>query len=1142
MSQSSRSAQAQVTGSNTQPAPNGGVWTPLGPAPEVTGQGGSNSGRITSIAVNPQNSSDIWIGSADGGVWNSLDGGTSWVPMTDSQQTLSIGAIAIDPSNPQVIYVGTGEANFNLDGFWGDGILKSTDHGQTWTQYGSNQFTGLSIGKIIVDPSNTSILLMAVSLNDSAFTTEGTLPSQVNNAGIWRSTDGGQTWTQTLGEQTIVDQGLTNQYSLSSATDVTFDPTNVGVVYAGFSNLNGGSACPCLWKSIQNGTATSWSPVTSSVLPASDNTAIERVAFAISHDGQTFYAVFVDGNGDLYNSAIYVSDHTASMWQALPVNNVQLASDNSEHQWWYEAVIAVDPTDAQTAYLGGVDLYQTRTGGVTWSVAPGYTSAVHTDQHALTFLSATSSAFYLGNDGGIWEGYNGPFYTNLNGANGAGLNLTQLYGASVGLTGADAQIYAGSQDNTILQYPVGRSGEAQWNEMATGSANGDGGQVAVDYTNNAIVYAEQSWGELYRSSDGGASSPWSLIGGDATSSTTGVNGLNACPNNSRGTISGAACDPTNWVMPFVLAPTNHDELFAGTDKLYRSLNDGQSWSSLGSLEQLDNQSPVSALAIGPHSDSVIYVGDNNGDVFASTTGGSTWTNTNVKGANTAGGMVTGLAIDPLNAAIVYATIANFAVCGTGITACGQHIFRSTDGGQTWHDLDPAGYLPNIPFESVVVDPLNDNTIFVGTDAGIFDTSDVATPASSGGPTWYNVYGLPNVAVEQMFTDSKGTQIYVATHGRGLWRVPLVSGTLYAAQNMNDGSQTGCLQDNSLYVYGDSSLDGTRLWTYRDTGAAAGSCLEARELLLANGILYVAAGQNSTGGYNLFALDALSGRVIWQITLSDWNSMAVGNGILYVGSLFNLLALNANSGATMWSVQLAKATKKTPAPSPVTVLASTSLVYTMGSDGHLYAISASTGANVWTSQNTGYLGTPALANGIVYAGRGANGTATFLDALNPSTGALVWEQQYQVAGQAMAPTAMTIVNGVLYGGASILLGNGGDSAILAINAATGALVWSYYIGYGYTGPDNPQVGPDGLVIDNGSNLYAWQASTGALVWSKTFDPLPEPAFVMLRGDVLYTNPNSYGIYAVNPMTGATLWTEPTYGAATPYVWPAIAVTS
>lgn len=174
------SAQTQVAAAGAAPAPNSGGWTPLGPAPEVTGQGVSDSGRITSIAVNPQNSNDIWIGSADGGVWNSLDGGTSWVPMTDTQQTLSVGSMAIDPDNPNIIYVGTGEANFNPDGFWGVGILKSTDHGQTWTQYfpkdptgKDNLFLGLTIGKIIIDPSNTNILLAAVSVNTSADSTHG---------------------------------------------------------------------------------------------------------------------------------------------------------------------------------------------------------------------------------------------------------------------------------------------------------------------------------------------------------------------------------------------------------------------------------------------------------------------------------------------------------------------------------------------------------------------------------------------------------------------------------------------------------------------------------------------------------------------------------------------------------------------------------------------------------------------------------------------------------------------------------------------------------------------------------------------------------------------------------------------------------
>lgn len=874
----------------------------------------------------------------------------------------------------------------------------------------------------------------------------------------------------------------------------------------------------------------SWSPVTSSALPGSGDTSIERVALAISQDGSKFYVAIVDGNGNLYNSAIFVSDHTAGVWQKLPVNNAQLASDNGEHQWWYDAVIAVDPTKANTAYLGGVDLYQTQDGGVTWSVAPGYTSAVHTDQHALTFLNATSSDFYLGNDGGIWEGYNGPFYTNLNGANGAGLNITQLYGASVGLTGPDAQIYAGAQDNSILQYPLGVNGIAQWNEVATGSTNGDGGQVAVDPTNNAIVYAEQSWGELYRSPDGGSANSWIQIGGDATSSSPGVNGLNACPNNSQGIITSSDCDPTNWVMPIALAPTNHDELFAGTDKVYRSTNEGQNWSPLGSLDQLDGRNPISALAIGPQSDSVLYVGTNNGDVFASTDGGTTWEQSHPP--SSAGGIVTSLAVDPINASNVYATIANFATC----SGCGEHIFGSTNGGGTWTDLDASGHLPNTPFESVVVDPLNSSTIFVGTDVGIFDTAD-------GGTTWSQVFGLPAVAVEQLFTDSKGTQLYVATHGRGLWRVPLLDGTLYAAQSANDPTpQLGCTpdKDNSLYVYADSSLNGSRQWTFRDTEPPAGVCSQAEALLLAHGTLFFAGDPTSTGqGVDLFALDPLSGRVLWHTTLlapSGWNGMAYGNGMLYVAS-DKLSAFNASTGALIWSDQLGKVTKQSPELRVVSLLAANNLIYASDGSGVLYALDPGSGAKVWSTKTTVYTA-KAFADGMLYVDHGGD----YLDALNGNTGALVWEQQYQVAGTAMAPDALTVANGVIYGGASAnFVSNGSDNAMMAINATTGALIWSYYIGKGYEGPVAPQIGADGLVYDSGHDLYAWNATTGALVWSKTFDPLPEPNQVVLSGDVLYTNPNAYAPYALNPLTGATLWTEPTYGATTPYVWPVIATT-
>ncbi len=1116
-----------VAAAGAQPAPNDGAWTPLGPAPEAYSTccwQQNNSGRITSVAVNPQNSNDIWIGSADGGVWNSLSGGANWAPMTDSQPTLSIGAIAIDPNNPQIIYVGTGEANFNDDGFPGAGILKSIDHGQTWTQYGASQFTGLTIGKLIVDPTNSNTLLAAVSLNAFSSSTDGNLglPADVSVAqtGIWRSIDGGQTWTQALGKPM--------SSNLASATDIVFDPTNHYVVYAGFGqtgSIGSNPSCPCLWKSTNNGALGSWTAVSSPVLP-DGSVSLQRVALNISQDGQYFYAVLVSANSsdstksDLYSSAIYVSDHTATNWRAVPLSP-NIANDEGEDQWFYDAIIATDPTNSQIAYLGGVGLYQTTDGGSSWSLAPGFQGGLtHADQHALSFLNATSSQFILGNDGGVWAGSSGAnAYTDLNGANGSGLDITQLYGASVGLAGADAQIYAGSQDNDILQYPAGSNGEAQWNELQTGSTNGDGGQVAVDFTNNAIVYAEQSRGELYRSSDGG--NAWKQIGGGD------VNGLNSC-----GQASSSSCDPTNWIMPFALAPSNHDEIFAGTDKLYRSTNDGQSWSTLGNLDStsFDNTRSLSALAVGSQSDSAIYVGDNTGEVFASSDGGATWEQNHLTGS--AGGMVTGLAIDPLNAAVVYATIANFAKCAPNVLACGQHIFRSTDGGGSWTDLDPKAQLPNIPFESVVVDPLNNNTIFIGTDAGIFDTSDVATPASAGGPTWYQVFGLPKVAVEQMFTDSKGTQLYVATHGRGLWRVPLVSGTVYAAQaGVVGGASSTCTGTD--YAYADASLDGSRQWTFSDAIGMLPGCPSPDALLLANGVLYFVDGETSTGGSLLFALDDLSGRVIWQITLPyvsyGNDALSYLNGTLFVGG-DKLYALNATSGAILWSTQLAKATKRTPAPTAGAVLSSSGVVYTNGSDGYLYAFDSSTGAKVWTS--TSQESATALANGTLYV----TTPSAYLQALNASTRVLQWQAQYQVAGQTWSPWGMTVVNGVIYVASSVsdtYYGTGFDNAMLAINATTGTLLWSASEGWGQEYLGIPAVA-NGLVYDGGNDLYAWQATTGAIAWTNSglgTDGQEVTGSPVVGNDVLYIRTYGYGLYALNPLTGMILWTEPTYGVST-----------
>ncbi len=717
---------------NTNISTLGSNWTPLGPQPINTGAPpngyGVVSGRITAEAVNPTNANDIWVGAADGGLWHSPNGGASWFPATDNQPTLSIGAIAIDPHNPKTIYVGTGEGNFNGDAYWGAGILKSTDGGATWTQYGLNDFGGLGIAKIAVDPNNSSNILLAADF-DGFTAPAGGSSNLAKSMGIWRSTNAGVSWSLVLTNPANTFGSSTTPLGVDVGTDVVFDPHNAGVVWVGVGNQFGAnfSSMAGVWRSTNSGTT--W-------LQIIGNVNIERVSLGISSDGTHVYVAMTDGGvtdgntfGSLFNRSIYASPNGGSSWNLIDVSGVTgMASDDNENQWWYDSYVAVDPTNStgNTVYVGGVDIWQTKNGGSTWTnITNAYNGGpVHPDQHALVFKPGSSS-YYIGNDGGVWSGDSSGNFTDLNSG---GLNITQFYGGSIGEVGSDAQLYGGAQDNGEDQYPGAvnnTSTVAQWNEVF----GGDGFFTAVDYTNNANVYEEYAYGNINKSTDGGAT--WNPAG-------TGIT-LN---------------EPTNFSAPLVMSQSNPNLLLTGSDHIYRTTNGASSWSSISPV--FDGGSPVSAIAIAASNNNYIYAGDNLGDIFVTTNGGSSWSTDTHFFCLTS--MVTSLAVDPTNPSVAYATCAGFA------SGSGQHVFKTTNAGATWSDISAS--LPNIPFESVAVSAANHNFVVAGSDVGIF-------ASTNAGSSWSRLgTSLPNVAVDQIFFNHSGSLLLVATHGRGMWELAL----------------------------------------------------------------------------------------------------------------------------------------------------------------------------------------------------------------------------------------------------------------------------------------------------------------------------------------------------------------------------------
>ncbi len=1031
-----------------------GQWVPLGPEPIDTRNCGTycqnwsyNSGRVTALAVNPTNSQEGWLGSADGGLWHSLDGGATWTPLTDGQPTLAIGAIAVDPSNPSTIYVGTGEANGNIDGYWGAGLLKSTDDGQTWTLLGATQFSGLGIARIAVDPdpNNSSTLLVAATYDGSL-----TNPSQLSTLarmGVWRSTDGGSTWSLVLADPpaTPYDGG----------TDVVFDPNQPTHAFAGLGNvfLQGTgvfNSMAGVYESTDSGAH--WTQYTAGIPTGNP---VERVSLALSPQTTPLYAVLTDAGsgaggttfGNLLNNAIYTSSD-ATNWSAITADST-MASDGGEHQWWYESAIAADPTvsTGQTLYVGGADLWQTTNGGTTWTNythAYGGTTGVHPDQHAIAFFSKTSSQFYLGNDGGIWSGNSTQAVTNLN----RNLNITQFYRGGIGEVGSHAQLYGGAQDNGESQYPgVATPTIATWQQ----AVGGDGGTTVVDPTNNAIVYAENLGitPTIQQSTDGGHT--WNTIF----------------------TVPGG--NTANWVWPLIVSPNNHAELLTGTTQVYRTTNSGSSWTPTAGAVP-DAGAKLSALAFAPGADLVIYAGDDNGKVYATTNGGASWTT--VTPPNSTGGMVTGLAVDPQNRSLVYATFADFAI------GAGQHVFKSTNGGSSWTDISAS--LPNIPYDSVVVQPNfnfqnSQSPAVVGSDAGVF----ISTNQGGG---WDQLgSGLPNAAINQVFTNPTGTKVFVATHGRGMWEYTTSepaaayagSGNFLYAYNPTTGTQlwrylapstvgSPAVGNGLVYFGAGNTLDalntatGAPVWSYQAGGDVIYNSVVP---VVSNNLVYV----DASDGY-IYALNATTGALVWKTNVGDDNPLALGGGLLFASgspSNTNLTALDPSTGAIQWSDAFGDTQVSAP------VYANGNVFLTVHVPGcyqepceYFKAFQATTGYEEWAIGGDG-IGTPTVANGVVYAPEGGN-----LVAYDENTGAQLWS--YTVFTTTSITTTPEIANGVVYVGDL-------QTAVDAVRISDRSIEWRHALsGTAFT--SSPVV-VNGLVYFGGSDnyFYALDANTGITSW-------------------------------------------------------------
>ena len=626
------------------PQSTSGYWIPYGPAPlENCGEGtplpDKCTGRISAIAIDPRNPNTIYVGAATGGVWKSIDEGKTWNVLTDNltEGSLAIGALAIDPNG--VIYAGTGDGNW---AWYGSGILKSSDSGATWNRIGISDFARAAITKIVIDPTNPNKIFATATFgftmsaySDGAYVDPGV------NLGVFLSTDGGRSWT--LSYTTPVNADFDHQ-----AFDVVIDPTNPSTVYAAVNaqvivSHDGGVT----WTGASNG------------LPSS--TSAGRIALGLSVSSHlTIYAAvqYFDGTTTYGVGRLYKTTNGGTSWTMLTTPPAAPSSGETGFcgkQCDYDIYVAVDPTDPNTIYLGGLDIYRSVNGGATWIDLGGYMSQglTHVDQHALAFSPVAHSTIYIGNDGGIWTSTNADScsppacWTDLNEG---GLSITQFYSIAVDPKDS-SHLIGGTQDNGCLSH---KGITSVWMEDDN---CGDGGWTAFDNSNPQILYESQQWScfstgctPVYRSDDGGAN--WVPIQNGLTSS-----------------------DKASFHPPMAIDQANPSILYLGTTKLYETTTRGDEWfnpdpSLTLSASDCTNGECFSAIAVASSADNFVYAGTSTGRIFASNDKAKHFT----PGIGLPSATVTAIAVDPTIPMLAYATFSGF---GNG------HVLTKSKGGSSW---------------------------------------------------------------------------------------------------------------------------------------------------------------------------------------------------------------------------------------------------------------------------------------------------------------------------------------------------------------------------------------------------------------------------------------------------------------------------
>ncbi|MBS1517991.1 MAG: hypothetical protein JSS91_07880 [Bacteroidetes bacterium] len=609
-------------------------WVTLGPKTGFYFSYSNITSRTTTVKYDPTDPNKIYIGTAFGGVWKSVNGGNNWTAMSDNEVSLASGSIAIDPDDPNIIYYGTGEATYSAASYYGRGLLKSTDGGATWTNYTSGLGSFSLFSKIIIRPGH----------NNEILATMGTKSSVGVSGGIYRSTNAGVSWT-------LLNSGR--------ADDIVFSPTG-DTAYAVGSGIG--------YRISTNGGAT-----------FNSNGAISmgtrnHIAICKSSPNVLYHARHSSSSIFVYKS----TDAGFTFFQIAAGQNF------NGGQAWYDFYMHVNPFNPDYAYTSAVDVWRTTNGGATnfTNITNGYGGGgVHVDQHNLDFHPTDPSQMVCVNDGGIWKSTNyGTNWTNMN----TDQTLTQFYRIASDPSNAN-HILGGTQDNGTQR----TIGTINW----TAAYGGDGGDVCFHSQNNNYILGETQNNGVFRSTNGGSSFSSATSGLSGSGSWVGPLLSHQDSAGIFYTARQQVFKSTNWgaswfaistgtsgtIRELAISNNSGNVMYASSGStIYRSTNHGYNFTDVTS--GLPGNT-ITSISVHPDSSNVAVItfsGFGSGKIYKTTNTGGSWTN------------ITGnLPDSPVNTAVIY-----HPGYPTSVYFCGSDIgvFVTHNYGQTWQEL--ANGLPN----------------------------------------------------------------------------------------------------------------------------------------------------------------------------------------------------------------------------------------------------------------------------------------------------------------------------------------------------------------------------------------------------------------------------------------------------------------